>query len=69
MGNTTESTAVGRMVREARTRMGLSAVDVGRKIGCHPSAVTKIERGRSESPSPTLLEGLAITLGLDLGKL
>jgi ribosome-binding protein aMBF1 (putative translation factor) len=54
---------VGQAMRDARRRLGLTQLDLSRRIGCTESLVTKIETGRSVPDGP-LREKIAEVLGI-----
>jgi transcriptional regulator with XRE-family HTH domain len=56
---------LGRLLGEARTRLGASLQDVAEKSGCSAAYVHKLEQDRVRTPSPRVLARLAQTLGLD----
>jgi transcriptional regulator with XRE-family HTH domain len=53
------------IVREARTRAGLTQRELARRAGKSQSEIARIERGRQD-PSMTTLVGLVRAAGLDL---
>ena len=50
-------------IRSARTRLGLSLVDVGKALGVSHSAVSRWETG-ARTPSPRMIRELADRLGI-----
>lgn len=57
------------LIREARLRAGLSQSRLGRRLGVHPTAISRWERGLARPSLETLREvvracGLELTLGL-----
>ncbi len=52
------STLVGRNLRRIRVSRGLSQEQLGLLVGCEPSYVGRVERGR-ENPTVRLLEAMA----------
>lgn len=55
----------GELVREARTRMGLSAYELAARIDRQPSFVSRLENGQNAyPPEPALLLSLTKVLGL-----
>jgi transcriptional regulator with XRE-family HTH domain len=63
---TTSEQRLGELVRELRTRQGLSLRTLASRAGFSPSFVSQIERGQA-SPSIASLERLAHALGVTLG--
>ncbi len=57
---------VGDLLREARTRQGLSIRALAGRAGCSPSFISQVENGQA-SPSISSLERLVQALGLTLG--
>jgi len=57
---------IGELVRELRTRQGLSLRTLAARAGFSPSFVSQVERGQA-SPSIASLERLAQALGVTLG--
>lgn len=57
---------VGDVVREARTRQGISLRTLAARAGFSPSFVSQVERGQA-SPSIASLERLGQALGITLG--
>jgi transcriptional regulator with XRE-family HTH domain len=57
---------VGNLLREARTRQGLSVRALAARAGCSPSFISQVENGQA-SPSISSLERLVQPLGLTLG--
>jgi len=53
----------GRAMRDARRRLGLTQLDLARRVGCTESLVTKIETGRA-TPEQSLKEAVARELGI-----
>lgn len=62
----TSEQRVGDLVRELRTRQGLSLRTLALRAGFSPSFVSQVERGQA-SPSIASLERLAQALGVTLG--
>ena len=54
---------VGQAMRDARRRLGWTQLDLGQRVGCTESLVTKIETGRS-MPEQSLKEAIARELGI-----
>ncbi len=54
---------VGRAMREARRRLGLTQLDLAQRVGCTESLVTKIETGRATAEQP-LKESISRELGI-----
>ena len=50
-------------MRDARRRLGLTQLDLARRVGCTESLVTKIETGRA-TPEQSLKEAVARELGI-----
>ncbi|HRZ47304.1 MAG TPA: helix-turn-helix transcriptional regulator [Candidatus Paceibacterota bacterium] len=53
-----------RVMRAARGRLGLTQLDLARKVGCSESQITKIETGRAV-PEQSLKEAIARELGIE----
>lgn len=53
--------ALGRMIREARERGGLSQEQLGFRSGVHPTYISQLERGL-KSPSLEVVAGIARAL-------
>lgn len=64
----TSEQRVGRLIRERRTRLGMSLRTLAARAGFSPSFLSQVERGRA-SPSIASLERLAQALGTTLGEL
>jgi transcriptional regulator with XRE-family HTH domain len=64
-----EIVKLGRILREARRKAGLSARELADRVGVHPSTVTLIERAEVEEPRPAKLTRLAEALDLDAADL
>lgn len=58
----------GRVVKEARISLGLSQLNLARKLGVRASHIGYLEQGRRR-PSLTLLKALADELGLEKERL
>ena len=58
---------VGDLLREARSRQGLSIRALATRAGCSPSFISQVENGQA-SPSISSLERLLQALGLTLGE-
>lgn len=56
---------LGKLLREARLRRGLTLREVGKAVGVGPSTVFVYEAGTTDPPGLRLL-GIAGVLGLDL---
>lgn len=50
-------------MRDARRRLGLTQLELGKRVGCTESLVTKIETGRA-TPEQRLKEAVARELGI-----
>ena len=60
-----EGQQIGRMVREARERRGLSLAELGRRSGVDRAGIWRIEQGKLASrPSPETLSKLAAALDI-----
>ena len=57
--------ALGKKVREARRKMGLTQQQLSELIHCSPEWISKIERGRA-SPSLSCISAIGHVLGTDL---
>ncbi len=57
--------ALGKKVREARRKMGLTQQQLSELISCSPEWISKIERGRA-SPSLSCIASIGHVLGTDL---
>ena len=55
----------GDLIREARLRAGLSQAELGRRLGKHPTAISRWERDVA-SPSLETLRGVVRACGLEL---
>lgn len=53
----------GQVMRDARRRLGLTQLDLAKRVGCTESLVTKIETGRA-TPEQNLKEAIAHELGI-----
>ena len=51
------------VMREARGRLGMTQLDLARRVGCSESQITKIETGRA-TPPDWLKEAIAKELGI-----
>jgi ribosome-binding protein aMBF1 (putative translation factor) len=51
------------VMREARGRLGMTQLDLARRVGCSESQITKIETGRA-TPADWLKEAIAKELGI-----
>ncbi|WP_212999506.1 BTAD domain-containing putative transcriptional regulator [Winogradskya consettensis] len=63
---------VGALVRDTRTRLGLTQGDLAKRAGVSLGSVRDLEQGRSSSPRPRLLDALGGALGMghqDLSRL
>jgi len=60
---------LGKQLKEARTRLGLSARQVADRSGMADSNVLRLEQGAIASPRPETLKSLADALDLDLADL
>lgn len=58
----------GRRLRAFRERAGVSAEDMGRRLGIHPNSVYRLERG-DQWVGADVLERIGAELGLDLARL
>jgi transcriptional regulator with XRE-family HTH domain len=58
--------ALARRLRDARRGRGLTQADLARQVGCRQSAVSMMERGRSDALSRENLGRLAALLGVTL---
>jgi len=56
---------LGQKIRETRTERGLTLEKVARDVGCSPSFVSQVERGKV-SPSITTLKHIANALGVNI---
>jgi transcriptional regulator with XRE-family HTH domain len=59
---TSDTTSVGRLVRDARLRSGLSQRSLARRAGTSQAAISRIERGL-EQPTTERLEQILAGLG------
>jgi len=57
---------IGREIRLARQRLGLSIASVAREVGISPSELSRIERGVAEWASVVVLAQICAVVGLDL---
>lgn len=64
-----KSQALGKLLKDARKRLGLSAQEVGDRAGLADSNVLRLEYGAIANPRPETLKSLADVLGLDLADL
>lgn len=55
-------TPLGRRVRDARERAGLSLADLAQQAGVNESTLWRIEEGRSRSPHADVVTRLAAAL-------
>jgi transcriptional regulator with XRE-family HTH domain len=60
--------AVGRRIRTARLRRGLTLREVAAKVGVTPSALSQLERGRI-NPTLATLKAISAALNLTIGNL
>jgi transcriptional regulator with XRE-family HTH domain len=60
--------SIGRRIREARVRRGLTLTDVAAKVGVTPSALSQLERGRF-NPTLATLKAIGSALHLTIGNL
>ena len=58
------SVTLAQLIRDARTRLGMTQGDLARRIGTSLENMTAIENGRNLQPSPKIIAGLARSLKL-----
>ena len=58
--------SLGRLLREARRRLGLTQVALAREVGCQQSALSMLEGGRRDAVAQATLAKLASRLGVAL---
>lgn len=56
---------IGRIIRDARLKKGLTQSELGEKVGVQKSAIAKYENGRVVNIKRSTLQGLADVLGLN----
>jgi transcriptional regulator with XRE-family HTH domain len=64
----TREAAFGAAITELRVKHGWGYEDVAHKVGCNPSYMSDIERGK-QNPSLKIIQAIADTHGLKLSKL
>lgn len=68
LGQAPPGTMMAERLREARLRAGISARQLAFQLGCSPSMISQIERGKA-APSVSLLYAIATALGISLDSL
>ncbi|RYB91582.1 XRE family transcriptional regulator [Nocardioides glacieisoli] len=66
---TNKSETLAEVVARARTAKGLSTRQLASEIGIDQSNIVRLEQGSVAEPKPTVLEGLARVLDLELADL
>jgi transcriptional regulator with XRE-family HTH domain len=59
-----DGAALGRLVREQRSRLHLTQLELAKKVGVSRSAISELEAGRIEQPRATVFARLAAALGI-----
>lgn len=67
--DTKQAHLLGKQLKEARAKLGLSAREVADRSGMADSNVLRLEQGAIANPRPETLKSLADTLNLDLADL
>ena len=67
--DTKQTRLLGKQLKEVRSRLGLSAREVGDRSGMADSNVLRLEQGNIANPRPETLKSLADALDLDLADL
>lgn len=57
-------TTLGDMVLAARTDLGLTQDEFGKRVGVSHSYIYNLEKGKNQIPSPGVLEALARVIGV-----
>ena len=64
VGQASDPSALGRLVREQRAKLHLTQSELATRVGVSRSAISELEAGRIEQPRATVFARLAAALGL-----
>ena len=64
----TREAALGAVVTELRVKKGLGYEEIAHKVGCNPSYMSDIERGK-QNPTMKIVQAIADVHGLKLSKM